>query len=152
MSFTIQGLLGIFNLEELELNLFRGQSPATGLQRVFGGQVIGQALTAAQKTVDPERFVHSLHCYFLLGGDPSIPIVYHVERIRDGGSFTTRRVTAIQHGRPIFSLMASFQKHEEGLSHQIEMPKNVPTPAELPEREEILEKIRHTMPDQMKAF
>ena len=152
MSFTIQGLLGIFNLEELELNLFRGQSPATGLQRVFGGQVIGQALTAAQKTVDPERFVHSLHCYFLLGGDPSIPIVYHVERIRDGGSFTARRVTAIQHGRPIFSLMASFQKHEEGLSHQIEMPKNVPTPAELPEREEILEKIRHTMPDQMKAF
>jgi len=152
MKFTIEGLLGIFNLEELELNLFRGQSPATGLQRVFGGQVIGQALTAAQRTVAPDRLVHSLHCYFILGGDPSIPIIYQVEQIRDGGSFTTRRVTAIQHGRPIFSLMASFQKHEEGLSHQIEMPKNVPTPDQLPGRDEILNAIKAYLPEQMKAF
>lgn len=152
MTFTIEGLLGIFNLEELELNLFRGQSPATGLQRVFGGQVIGQALTAAQRTVTPDRPVHSLHCYFILAGDPGIPILYQVEQIRDGGSFSTRRITAIQHGRPIFSMMASFHKQEEGLSHQIEMPRNVPTPAELPDRDEILDTIRNHMPEQMKAF
>lgn len=152
MSSSIQGLLDIFNLEELELNLFRGQSPRTGLQRVFGGQVIGQALTAAQRTVDAERKVHSLHCYFMLGGDPKIPIIYEVERLRDGGSFTTRRVIAIQHGRPIFSLMASFQKDEAGLDHQIRMPEGVPPPEQLPERLELIEAIKYHMPDTLRAF
>ena len=152
MSSSIQGLLDIFNLEELELNLFRGQSPRTGLQRVFGGQVIGQALTAAQRTVESGRLVHSLHCYFILGGDPEIPILYEVERTRDGSSFTTRSVVAIQHGRPIFSLMASFQKEEVGLDHQITMPEGVPTPEELPERLELIEAIKHHMPDTLRAF
>lgn len=152
MSSSIQGLLDIFNLEELELNLFRGQSPRTGLQRVFGGQVIGQALTAAQRTVESGRLVHSLHCYFILGGDPEIPILYEVERTRDGSSFTTRSVVAIQHGRPIFSLMASFQKDEVGLDHQITMPEGVPTPEELPERLELIEAIKHHMPDTLRAF
>lgn len=152
MPSTIQSLLDIFNLEELEHNLFRGQSPSTGLQRVFGGQVIGQALTAAQRTVDADRPVHSLHCYFLLGGDPQIPILYEVERTRDGGSFATRRVVAIQHGRPIFSLMASFQKQETGLEHQIEMPADVPSPDSLPPRLELIETIKHHMPETLRAF
>jgi len=152
MSSSIQGLLDIFNLEELELNLFRGQSPRTGLQRVFGGQVIGQALTAAQRTVESGRWVHSLHCYFILGGDPEIPILYEVKRTRDGSSFSTRSVVAIQHGRPIFSLMASFQKDEVGLDHQITMPEGVPTPEELPERLELIEAIKRHMPDTLRAF
>ena len=102
-------LLDILQLEVLEHNLFRGRSPSTSWQRVFGGQVIAQALVAAQKTVEPDRDAHSLHGYFMLPGDPQIPILYEVERLRDGGSFTTRRVTAIQHGKAIFSLEASFQ-------------------------------------------
>lgn len=152
MPSTIRDLLDIFNLEELEHNLFRGKSPRTGLQRVFGGQVIGQALTAAQRTVDPSRPVHSLHCYFLLGGDPKIPIIYQVERIRDGGSFTTRRVTAIQHGQPIFSMMASFQKEEEGLFHQIGMPEGVPVPESLPSRSELVESAAFVIPESLRAF
>ena len=119
MSKALEALLSILDLETLEHNLFRGRSPKTGWQRVFGGQVIGQALVAAQRTVEPERYVHSLHCYFMRPGDPAIPIIYEVDRIRDGGSFTTRRVVAIQHGQAIFSLSASFQADEVGLEHQI---------------------------------
>src|SRR5215475_8928941 len=96
---AVANLLSILDLEPLEQNLFRGRSPQQGWQRVFGGQVLGQALVAAVRTVPPERVAHSLHAYFLLPGDPSRPIIYHVERVRDGGSFTTRRVTAIQRGR-----------------------------------------------------
>src|SRR5690606_62123 len=147
MTSTIQGLLDIFNLEELELNLFRGQSPQTGLQRVFGGQVIGQALIAAQRTVDPERFLHSMHCYFLIGGDPSVPIIYQVERTRDGKSFSNRRVSAIQHGRPIFSLSASFHREEVGLDHQIPMPEDVPPPEHLAPKSELIKTIKHHMPN-----
>ncbi len=99
---TMQELTSILDIEELEHNLYRGRSPDNGWKRVFGGQVIAQALVAAQRTVEHTRLVHSLHCYFMLGGDPSIPIVYEVDRIRDGGSFTTRRVAAIQRGRAIF--------------------------------------------------
>src|SRR5262245_57155946 len=103
MSSAIQDLLQIIDLEKLEETLFRGRSPQVTWQRVFGGQVIGQALVAACRTVDvAERPPHSLHAYFLLAGDPKVPIIYEVERVRDGGSFTTRRVAAIQHGRPIF--------------------------------------------------
>src|SRR5215471_19409080 len=132
MSSAVQDLLAILDLERLELNLFRGRSPQVGWQRVFGGQVIGQALVAACRTVDlAGRPPHSLHAYFLLGGDPSVPIVYEVDRIRDGKSFTTRRVTAIQHGHAIFSMEVSFHGAEEGLSHQFPMP-NVPKPESLP--------------------
>ena len=122
-------LLDLLNLEQIEINIFRGQSHKTGSPQVFGGQVLGQALLAASKTVDGFA-IHSLHAYFLRGGDMDAPILYDVERIRDGRSFCTRRVVAIQHGRPIFNMSASFQVDEEGLSHQIEMPQ-VPTPDEL---------------------
>jgi acyl-CoA thioesterase II len=134
MSAAMQELLSILDLEELELNLFRGRSPAHSMKRVYGGQVIAQALVAAQRTVDSARFVHSLHCYFILPGNPAIPIVYEVERLRDGGSFTTRRVTAIQRGAAIFSLEASFQVEEPGLTHQLPMPLDLPAPETLKSR------------------
>lgn len=125
------GLVEYLDLEMLERDLFRGQSPQVGWQRIFGGQVIGQSLVAAQRTVEPDRSVHSLHSYFMRPGDPSTPIIFTVDRIRDGTSFNTRRVVAIQHGHAIFSLEASFQKIEEGLDYQAEMP-NVPQPEDLP--------------------
>ena len=116
MSRAVDDLLRILDLERLEINLFRGRSPQVGWQRVFGGQVIGQALVAACRTVEG-REPHSLHAYFLLGGDPKVPIIYEVDRIRDGRSFTTRRVIAIQHGQPIFSMSVSFHVREHGLEH-----------------------------------
>ncbi len=119
MSRALETLLSILDLETLEENLFRGLSPQVGWQRVFGGQVIGQALVAAHRTVNG-RLAHSLHAYFLRAGDPAVPIIYEVDRIRDGGSFSTRRVVAIQHGQAIFSMAASFHKPEEGLHHQID--------------------------------
>ncbi|MCO4317406.1 acyl-CoA thioesterase II [Phyllobacterium sp. 21LDTY02-6] len=131
MSDAMKELLSILDLETLEHNLFRGRSPQVGWQRVFGGQVIGQALVAAQRTVDPARHVHSLHGYFMRAGDPKVPIIYEVDRIRDGSSFTTRRVVAIQHGHAIFSLEASFQVDEDGLEHQKPKPLNVPGPESL---------------------
>src|ERR687887_2505843 len=126
MSSAVQDLLAILDLEQLEVNLFRGRSPQVGWQRVFGGQVIGQALVAATRTVDG-RPPHSLHAYFLLAGDPKVPIIYEVDRIRDGKSFTTRRVVAIQHGQAIFTLMVSYHNDEPGLEHQAPMP-DVPDP------------------------
>src|SRR5271156_215868 len=121
---AVKELVEILDLEPLELNLFRGRSPQSGWQRVFGGQVIGQALVAACRTVEnvAARPPHSLHAYFLLGGDPKVPIIYEVDRIRDGKSSTTRNVKAIQHGRAIFSMSVSFHVAEEGLTHQLEMP------------------------------
>src|SRR5262245_1753524 len=119
MTPALQELLDILDLEQLEHNLYRGRSPSTSWQRVFGGQVVGQALVAAQRTVTADRFIHSLHCYFMRPGDSAVPIVYQVEQLRDGGSFSTRRVTAIQHGAAIFSLEGSFQVEEEGLDHQL---------------------------------
>jgi acyl-CoA thioesterase-2 len=130
MANAVDSLLAILDLEPLEHNLFRGRSPQSGWQRVFGGQVIGQALTAAARTVDG-RVAHSLHGYFMRPGDPKVPIIYEVDRIRDGKSFNTRRVVAIQHGEAIFTMAASFQVDEEGLDHQIIMPK-VPMPESLP--------------------
>jgi len=126
----IDDLLSILDLEPLEHNLFRGRSFDPGWQRVFGGQVIGQALVAASRTVT-DRPVHSLHGYFLRPGDPAAPIIYEVERVRDGGSFSTRRVVAIQHGQTIFIMSASFHLREAGLDHQIDMP-DVPAPEDLP--------------------
>ncbi len=110
--------MALLDLEVLEKNIFRGRSPNVDRQRVFGGQVAGQALVAAGRTVEPDRIVHSLHSYFIRPGDPSIPIVYTVDRVRDGRSFTTRRVVAVQHGKAIFSLSASFQLPQPGLDHQ----------------------------------
>src|SRR5215210_1425146 len=130
MSSAVDDLLAILDLEQLEHNLFRGRSPQVGWQRVFGGQVIGQALVAACRTVDTgARPPHSLHAYFLLAGDPKVPIIYEVDRIRDGRSFATRRVVAIQHGAAIFSMSISFHNDEEdaGLDHQMAMP-GVPHP------------------------
>ncbi|MDA8369614.1 MAG: acyl-CoA thioesterase II [Nocardiopsaceae bacterium] len=127
----LTGLLDILDLERIEDNIFRGRSPDDSPQRVFGGQVAGQALVAAGRTVPEGRHVHSLHAYFIRPGDPSVPIVYEVDRVRDGRSFTTRRVTAIQHGKAIFTLSASFHKAESGLEHEVPMPE-VPGPEELP--------------------
>jgi len=123
-------LVDLLDLERIEADIFRGKQPQDSMQRVFGGQVAGQALVAAGRTVPADRPVHSLHAYFLRPGDPSIPIVYEVDRIRDGRSFTTRRVVGIQHGRPIFNLSASFQLLETGIEHQSTMP-DVPAPETL---------------------
>jgi acyl-CoA thioesterase-2 len=128
---VVDGLVELLELEPIEENIFRGISPKISLQRVFGGQVAGQALVAGGRTVDPDRHVHSLHSYFIRGGDPSVPIIYMVERIRDGDSFSVRRVVAIQHGKPIFTLSASFQLEQSGIDHQAQMP-TVPEPESLP--------------------
>ena len=130
---AVDDLIELLDLEPIEVNIFRGVSPKDDRQRVFGGQVAGQALVAAARTVGDDRHVHSMHAYFLRPGDPSIPILYEVDRIRDGRSFTTRRVVAIQHGKAIFNLSASFQVPEEGLEHSFEMPE-APPPETLPDR------------------
>lgn len=128
----MDGLIRLLDLEKIEENIFRGESPNAQLQRVFGGQVAGQALVAAIRTVDGWP-VHSLHSYFLRPGDPTIPLVYQVERIRDGRSFATRRVVAIQHGRPVFHLTASFHKAEPGFDHHMPQPAGIPAPETLPD-------------------
>ncbi|GAA1283244.1 acyl-CoA thioesterase II [Pseudonocardia aurantiaca] len=129
---VLDGLVQLLDLEQLEVNLFRGVSPPQSPTRVFGGQVAGQALVAAGRTVPSDREVHSLHAYFIRPGDPRVPIVYEAERVRDGRSFTTRRVLAIQHGEAIFSLSASFQLPQEGLEHSAAGPSDVPPPETLP--------------------
>jgi acyl-CoA thioesterase-2 len=128
---VLDGLVDLLDLEQVEQDIFRGSSPKTALLRVFGGQVAGQALVAAGRTVPADRPVHSLHAYFLRPGDPKVPIVYLVDRIRDGRSFTTRRVVAIQHGLPIFNLSASFHRGEDGVDHASTMP-DAPPPESLP--------------------
>ena len=152
MPSALQDVLAILDLEPLEVNLFRGRSPQSRWQRVFGGQVIGQALVAACRTVDDvaQRPPHSLHAYFLLGGDPKVPIVYEVDRIRDGRSFTTRRVTAIQHGHAIFSMEVSFHGAEEGLSHQFPMP-DVPKPDALPSDTDVRDRVS-LVPDPVRRY
>jgi len=153
MTSSLQDLLAILDLEPIEVNLFRGRSPQVGWQRVFGGQVIGQALVAACRTVEgiADRPPHSLHAYFLLAGDPQVPIIYEVDRIRDGRSFTTRRVLAIQHGQAIFAMSVSFHGTEAGLNHQAEMPK-VPGPESLPSEVEIRQRILPMMPDPIRRY
>ncbi|HEX7521443.1 MAG TPA: acyl-CoA thioesterase II [Acidimicrobiia bacterium] len=138
MGTALDDLIDLLELEQLEVNLFRGLSPDEDRQRVFGGQVAAQALTAAGRTVDPLRHVHSLHAYFLQPGDPTIPLIYEVDRIRDGKSFTTRRVVGIQHGKAIFNLAASFQIAETGPEHSDPMP-DVPDPETLPTFRERIE-------------
>ena len=150
MSEAVSALLQVLDLETLEVNLFRGRSPQTGWQRVFGGQVIGQALVAATRTVE-NIAAHSLHAYFVLPGDPKVPIVYEVERTRDGKSFTTRSVKAIQHGRPIFIMMVSFHNNEEGLENQMRMP-DVPAPETLPTDEEVRRDILPMLPEPVRRY
>ncbi|CAN5563078.1 acyl-CoA thioesterase II [soil metagenome] len=128
---AVDELIELLDLEDIEVNVFRGVSPDIDVQRVFGGQVAGQALVAAARTVEADRSIHSLHAYFLRPGDPRVPILYEVDRQRDGRSFSTRRVVAIQHGRPIFNLSASFHVHEEGYTHQFPVPTDVKPPEEL---------------------
>ena len=150
MSAAVKDLLALLDLEQLEENLFRGRSPTVTWQRVFGGQVIGQALVAACRTVEG-RAPHSLHAYFLLAGDPKVPILYEVDRLRDGKSFSTRRVIAIQHGQAIFSMAASFHNDESGFEHQAKMPE-VPTPEELPTEAEIKQNVMQMMPDPVRRY
>jgi acyl-CoA thioesterase-2 len=137
MNQALESLLDLLDLEQIEQDIFRGQSRSAVVPRVFGGQVAAQALVAAGRTVPGDRHAHSLHAYFLRPGDPGAPIVYTVDRIRDGRSFTTRRVVAVQHGQPIFHLSASFQTYEEGLEHQADMPP-APDPETLPTAAEML--------------
>jgi acyl-CoA thioesterase II len=153
MPSAVQEVLDILDLEPLEVNLFRGRSPQSRWQRVFGGQVIGQALVAACRTVEDvtARPPHSLHAYFLLGGDPKVPIIYEVDRIRDGKSFTTRNVKAIQHGHAIFSMSVSFHLAEPGLTHQVKMPE-VPKPDELPSDEELKDRIYPLLPEPARRY
>ena len=150
MSAALDQLLSILDLEPLEHNLYRGLSPQVGWQRVFGGQVIGQALVAANRTVEGRK-AHSLHAYFLRAGDPAVPIIYEVDRIRDGGSFSTRRVVAIQHGHAIFSMAASFHKEEDGLEHQMPMP-DAPPPEDLPSEAELKEELIGRVPEPVRAY
>jgi acyl-CoA thioesterase II len=150
MSRAVEDLLKILDLEQLEVNLFRGQSPKSGWQRVFGGQVIGQSLVAARRTVDG-RHPHSLHGYFMRPGDPKVPIIYEVDRIRDGKSFTTRRVVAVQHGQAIFAMSASFQVDEGGFAHQAAMPV-VPGPDELPSEDDVKAELLSRMPEPMRTY
>ena len=145
MTSTVPELLDLLTLERLEDNLFRGQSRDIGTKFVFGGQVLGQSLSAAQSTIADERAAHSIHAYFLKAGDIEHPIVYNVDRARDGGSFSVRRVTAIQHGQPIFFMAASFQKHEDGATHQMTMPE-VPLPDELEEASPVSAEVLANLP------
>ncbi|NTX66282.1 acyl-CoA thioesterase II [Myxococcus sp. CA051A] len=137
MSRVLDELLELLKLEVIEENLFRGRSQDLGFRQLFGGQVLGQALSAASQTVEPARHVHSLHGYFLRPGDASLPVVYTVDRVRDGGSISTRRIVAIQKGQPIFTMMASFHGDEVGYAHQAPMP-DVPPPESLPTDLELL--------------
>ena len=144
-------LLEALTLERLEDNLFRGMRGSEGWQRVYGGQVLGQALSASAQTVEAGRAMHSMHGYFLLAGDPNAEIVYDVERIRDGGSFTTRRVKAIQHGRAIFAMSASFHKAEDSYDHQSTMPA-VPPPEDLPSVKQLVQHMMTKLPENMQAY
>jgi acyl-CoA thioesterase-2 len=144
MSEDLDLLVDLLDLEAIEVNIFRGLSPDEDRQRVFGGQVAAQSLMAAGRTVERDRRPHSLHAYFLRPGDPNAPILYEVDRIRDGSSFTTRRVVAIQHGRAIFNLAASFHVEERGLTHQFPMPE-APDPESLPSLADRLEPYRDAL-------
>lgn len=141
----LAGLVKLLAMEKIEENLFRGQSIDLGWGRVFGGQVLGQAVSAAEQTVPEDRHLHSIHCYFLRPGNVAAPIVYEVDRIRDGRSFTTRRVVAIQHGKAILNMSASFQIDEDGFEHQDPMPE-VPAPPELKTAQEHYEQYYHRIP------
>ncbi|MBX6366187.1 MAG: acyl-CoA thioesterase II [Gemmatimonadetes bacterium] len=151
MPYTVHDLLELLDLEPIEFNIYRGRNRDIGTGRVFGGQVLAQSLVAARRTVEEEREAHSLHGYFILPGDLSIPIVYFVDRLRDGKSFATRRVTAIQHGRAIFNMSASFQVTETGPVHQTAMP-DVPPPEALPSELELLRGMADRIPEALRPI
>jgi acyl-CoA thioesterase-2 len=146
MSTVLDDLVALLSLESIEENLYRGRSQDLGFPQLFGGHVLGQALSAASQTVDASRQVHSLHGYFLRPGDVTIPVVYEVDRVRDGGSFTTRRVTAIQKGKPIFFCSASFQGLETGFEHQSDMP-DVPDPDSLASELDYIQQFAQFIPE-----
>jgi acyl-CoA thioesterase-2 len=149
MSQVLNELVALLTLETIEENLFRGGSQDLGFRQLFGGQVLGQCVSAASQTVDAARHVHSMHGYFLRPGDATLPVVYQVDRVRDGGSFSTRRVTAIQKGKPIFTCSASFQFDEEGFHHQNLMPE-VPGPEELKSETELARMVEAMIPERMR--
>jgi acyl-CoA thioesterase-2 len=149
MSQVLDELVALLTLETIEENLFRGVSQDLGFRQLFGGQVLGQCVSAASQTVVPERHVHSMHGYFLRPGDATLPVVYQVDRVRDGGTFSTRRVTAIQKGQPIFTCSASFQIDEEGFHHQNTMP-DVPGPEELKSETELARMVQQLIPARMR--
>jgi acyl-CoA thioesterase II len=149
MSQVLNELVALLTLETIEENLFRGVSQDLGFRQLYGGQVLGQCVSAASQTVDTARHVHSMHGYFLRPGDASLPVVYQVDRVRDGGSFSTRRVTAIQKGKPIFTCSASFQFDEEGFHHQNPMPE-VPGPEELKSETELARLVEAMIPERMR--
>ncbi|MDD0973282.1 acyl-CoA thioesterase II [Pseudomonas fontis] len=149
MSHVLDDLVDLLSLEAIEENLFRGRSQDLGFRQLYGGQVLGQSLSAASQTVEEARHVHSLHGYFLRPGDASMPVVYSVDRVRDGGSFSTRRVTAIQKGNPIFTCSASFQYDEEGFSHQEPMPAVV-GPENLPSEVELAKLMADRLPESIR--
>lgn len=148
MTDTLDTLVSLLSLERIEENLFRGASQDLGFPQLFGGQVVGQALSAASQTVTPERHVHSMHGYFLRAGDSHQPVVYDVDRVRDGGSFSTRRVSAIQKGQTIFTCSASFQADEAGYEHQLKMPE-VAGPENLPSEWELMQKFAAHVPERV---
>lgn len=149
MSQVLDDLVDLLSLESIEENLFRGRSQDLGFRQLYGGQVLGQSLSAASQTVEDARHVHSLHGYFLRPGDASMPVVYSVDRVRDGGSFSTRRVTAIQKGQPIFTCSASFQYDEEGFEHQVQMP-DVVGPENLPTEVELASDMADQLPERIR--
>lgn len=147
----VKDLLQLLDLEDLDKNLYRGVSSPVGSQRVFGGQVLAQSLTAAMRTLPAERILHSIHSYFILPGKLEIPIIFQVEQVRDGGSFSSRRVRAIQNGQVIFFMAASFQLRQEGFDHQINMP-NVSMPDQLVSWEDLVTKYGDQLPENYKRF
>ncbi|MCH9269227.1 acyl-CoA thioesterase II [Pantoea ananatis] len=149
MSQALENLLNLIHLEKIEEGLFRGQSEDLGLRQVFGGQVVGQALFAAKQTVPEDRVIHSFHSYFLRPGDSQKPIIYDVESLRDGKSFSARRVSAIQNGQPIFYMTASFQSPESGFEHQKPMPQ-VKGPNNLPNEQQMAQKMAHMLPEKLR--
>ncbi len=150
MSAALKDLLNLLDLEQIEVNLFRGVSPEDSWQRVYGGQVLGQALVAAARTVEG-RLAHSLHAYFLRPGDPKVPILYEVDRSRDGNTFTNRRVVAIQHGKQIFNMAVSFHAGESGLAHQFDMP-DIPGPDDLPSEQERRREVAPKLPEEYRKW
>ncbi|NMP30629.1 acyl-CoA thioesterase II [Thalassotalea sp. M1531] len=150
MSQVLDDLLSLLSLETIEQGIYRGQSQDLGFKALFGGQVMGQALSAAQETVAPERLVHSLHSYFLRAGDASKPVVYEVEELRNGRSFSARRVQAIQNGKPIFYMTASFQEPEPGFEHQDEMP-NVAPPEDVASYQDFIFANQHILPENVRG-
>jgi acyl-CoA thioesterase-2 len=151
MAFELDDLSDLLDLEYIEHNIFRGRSIDIGSGSVFGGQALAQSLVAAQRTVDDGRVCHSMHGYFILPGDVDAPIVYEVDRLRDGNSFTTRRIVAIQHGRAIFNMAASFQTPEDGAQHQAEMP-DVPGPEDLPRELDLIRRVKDQIPEELRSF